>query len=230
MVFSFFKRKQPTVNISNNNGSIVVNGNHLKKHGFANVLGSGNRIRSTLPYQEFESIDVRCHINVSIEISNDHYIEVFAEDNLIDLIEVRLDQKQLIVELKDNVSFQSHHPIELKMSTRTLKLISLNGSGLIKAIGLDQRHLNIHLNGSGNIYLQGKAHDLTATLNGSGNIDASTLKSDSVQINLNGSGMVEVNAAESAVGRLNGSGKIVVYGNPKKKTHEQSGSGKIKFN
>ncbi len=109
-----------------------------------------------------------------------------------------------------------------------IKYLKLSGSGNIASSDtLNLGKIDIEIDGSGNVTLQGAAHFVTVSLDGSGNIELLELPADSAYVVINGSGNIKVNASKYLKAIINGSGNIYCKGNPVVKETKINGSGYI---
>jgi len=108
---------------------------------------------------------------------------------------------------------------------KNLDLI-IAGSGIIKT-GVAAENTKASVAGSGKIECRGNAVNSTVEIAGSGVFDGSQMQNQQVKVNIAGSGNASVNATETAIVDIAGSGSVDVYGNPKKMKKNVDGSGKV---
>jgi len=113
------------------------------------------------------------------------------------------------------------------VTMKSLKGVTLSGSGNIDVSGLVGDSLLVDLPGSGNITVTGTAESVNVSLPGSGNIYCDGLKTKSATVTLNGSGNIKVYASQSLDANLRGSGEIRYDGNPAQVNKSITGSGGI---
>ena len=77
--------------------------------------------------------------------------------------------------------------------------------------------------------LSGKVSALTAVMSGANHLSARQLTADSANVTVNGSGDAAVDARQQIVAQISGAGSITVYGNPKARSTQVNGAGKISF-
>lgn len=107
-------------------------------------------------------------------------------------------------------------------------LINSAGSGDVRVKRLDAGDAKIVLSGSSDIDIDGgEADSLEVTVSGSGKFDGKSLKAVRARATVSGSGSAKIFASEAFSGRVSGSGKINVYGNPPVCEKTVAGSGRI---
>ncbi len=139
-----------------------------------------------------------------------------------------------------------HYPIRYDLFVKSLKEVSISGSGSMQAgrlqsdaleLGisgagkvqvseLDLAGLEVKIGGSADLHLAGKAVDQRIRISGSAQIDARDLLSKSVDLRISGSGEAWVFAEESLRVDISGSGKVHFKGNPRL-SQKVSGSAEI---
>ena len=90
----------------------------------------------------------------------------------------------------------------------------MNGSGRMNLGAVQGDVLNVSLHGSGGFQANGAAQRVNAHVNGSGGVNLSGLSSQQADLTSNGSGNITALVKNSVVAQANGSGRIMVYGNP----------------
>ncbi|AMW80742.1 hypothetical protein AMD27_17655 (plasmid) [Acinetobacter sp. TGL-Y2] len=228
---TFFSQTKHTiignVQINNFNGTFKNGGFHSS--GIVQIIGSGIQKTVTLNPQPFSRLKVKGCFDINFMLSNSESIQIIADDNLVDLVDLEYAAETLIVGFKENVSFQTQNPLLINIAYPRLDAVELKGSGNINVANLNQDTFEALLKGSGDIDLKGTVGHAILTLSGSGDIDAIALKALRVDAKLKGSGDIEATATDAADVRLSGSGDIKIYGNPASQQSKCSGSGDIKF-
>ncbi len=92
--------------------------------------------------------------------------------------------------------------------------IAVNGSGAIRLDGADADQLNATVIGTGTIAIAGKAAKVQLLSNGSGAIDAAALIANDLIVRVDGTGDTRAMAKFTAKVTTNGLGKVTVSGNP----------------
>ena len=228
---TFFSQTKQTItgNVQINNFNGTFNNRGFHSSDIHQIIGSGIQKTVNFNPQPFSSLKVKSCFDVNFVFSHSESIQIIADDNLIDLVDLEYAADTLIVGFKDNVSFQTQNPLLINISYPRLDAVELKGSGNINVANLNQEAFEALLKGSGDIDLKGTVGHAILTLSGSGDIDAIALKALRVEAKLKGSGDIEATATDAADVRLSGSGDIKIYGNPASQQSKCSGSGDIKF-
>jgi hypothetical protein len=191
------------------------------------VKGSGNVTSETRNLSGFTGIDLQGSADVDVAIGEPESVVVEAEDNILPLIETKVQNGQLIISTKPLTNLSTTKPVRVHIKMKTLDSVSISGSGNITAPGLNAGEVNVDLPGSGNINLSGTANKVVIKLGGSGNVFCDQLKSSSAKVDVSGSGNVKVYASESLDATISGSGNIQYSGNPSQVNKNVTGSGSI---
>ncbi len=104
---------------------------------------------------------------------------------------------------------------------------TVSGSGGLSVHDYDQPALDVALNGSGAVDVDGKTNALKLDQGGSGAVDLSSLTAQDADISLNGSGNAEVHATGKAQVGISGSGTVALTSKPATLTTSISGSGTV---
>lgn len=110
-------------------------------------------------------------------------------------------------------------------TTNSLKLL-VRGSGNIHG-KINVRELESRISGSGNITMTGSANQSTSNVSGSGNFIAGDLITSSSSVRVSGSGNAKINASDSLVAGVSGSGDVRYTGDAKSVRKSTSGSGSV---
>lgn len=104
------------------------------------------------------------------------------------------------------------------------------GSGELELNGGNSDKVAVQMMGSGQLTVVGSTKALKSDQTGTGALDAQHLAADSVSVDMTGSGSSTVTARQDVTLNLHGSGDVVVYGNPSRRTVTRTGSGEVSFN
>ena len=211
------------------------------------VLGSGEITSETRELEPFHSISLN-QINAELYITQDgdHAIEIFADDNIIDLIKTEVRNGVLVIR-PETANLQPSEPIRLYTSMSEVRKLTASyngkiiaetnitcdeltldiiGSGDIKDFNISCNKLNSLISGSGSVQVSGSADEHDTRISGSGNILASGLETNKTTATISGSGKQELYANEELFATIFGSGDIYYKGNASV-TELNFGSGRI---
>lgn len=226
----FGKKKRNVIN----NCNINMTGNNVTFDGrsFSQdcVKGSGNAKTIVMAAKPFNRANITGSVDVDFVMSkSEQVVEVTADDNLIDFVEILYSGDSISISFKDGASFSTCHPIKVNITCPVLNGLKLIGSSDVTVSKMNQEKLNVNIVGSAHIALDGKAGDATFKVKGSGDIDAKDLEVNNLEVSISGSGKIKATAKKIAHARVSGSGNVKIFGNPNEKSSECNGSGKIKF-
>lgn len=211
------------------------------------VSGNGKVVTKDVKTESYDIIEVDGSMDVELTEGEEGNIQITAEENIIDLIEITVKDNTLYIDTKDGFGFSTNQGIKIKVPVQEISKVKLNGSGDITSstklsgqkieavldgsgditLELDTKTTIASLDGSGDIVLTGATTDLTCELDGSGDINTQNLKAANVIANLDGSGDIEVYAGESIKAEVDGSGDITYKGDPEKVIVKEDGAGDI---
>lgn len=164
------------------------------------------------------------HISIHVNKNNKSALIVEAEDNIIPLIEFKINSDSLEIDMTDSVS--TNQKIKIILSVQSLNKIKLTGMSSIKGFIVNDK---LHIKNSGNskVQLEGNVHNLDIKLSGNGSMDLSKLYSKETYASISGMGDVHAIATNEFKGKISGMGNITIDGNPGVFISEKSGMGNI---
>jgi hypothetical protein len=105
--------------------------------------------------------------------------------------------------------------------------VGILGSGQVTMDNLNQRRLELHIAGSGNVKAKGTVDRLHLTLAGSANARVENVVVKDLKVVISGSGNVDAAASNEADVKIAGSGDVRLYGKPARIKSHIAGSGRI---
>ena len=196
------------------------------------VQGSGKIVTEHREATGLARVAVGGDFEVEIRQGSKEGIELTGDDNLLPLVETRLegpaDARVLRIETRDHIDWSSKQPIRIRIDLVTLSGIDLGGSGRVAAAGLhtkvldvaiggsgavtlaglEAERLGVSIGGSGRIGADGRAKAVAVRIGGSGDGDLGKLVADDVSVTIGGSGSATVNAVQTLKGVIAGSGRV----------------------
>lgn len=210
------------------------------------IKGNGNVTTETVSTSDYDQVSAVGPMDVYLVSGNEGTIQVEADSNFHEYIEVETDGDKLILKIKKNHNLKSKNPIKITVPFRDLDAVKLTGSGDIftkDAITADNFEasvtgsgdVNLEINatdvsfkvtGSGDMRLKGGADRVSIRISGSGDFDGRQFRAKTAEVQVSGSGDAKVYAESSLTARVSGSGDITYGGNPTV-DKKVSGSGSI---
>ncbi len=210
----------------------------------------GNDQYKTVEYKvnDFHKLKMLDGFNVIHKISADSagYISIYAEENILDLIEMQSKKGELklnfstlrtpeygvvLIRLYSSalteVNNEGSGVIEMQSFIEGPELnFSQSGSGQIKAENTHSGLLVANVTGSGDILVKGETGMGQYAINGSGEIRAIDTKAKEVRATITGGGDISCYAEKEIKTIMPGGGKIV-YDGPAEITSRTVGSGQV---
>ena len=177
-----------------------------------NIIGNGNYITKTYRLPVISSFTLESVNNVEIFFSRDCRVEIDADENILEIMDVSAPDGNLSIQSND--SYTTSNDIVFRIYTSTLSEIYMHGSGDIRVNDLVIKSLYLSMTGVGNISITGRTESLIIQSDGAGNIDCSNFDSNNVEITLGGVGDIDVIAKKHLKIVHDGSGIINYWGNP----------------
>lgn len=197
----------------------------VQRDGEPIVEGSGRVARSIRAAGRFSAIAVEGPAALQVTVGSRESVEVEADDNLLDRITTDVDGGRL--EIGTRGSFRTRITPVVRVTVRDLERLRVRGSGDTWIGGIDGGRLELVLQGSGDIHVEGRAEAVTANLYGSGNIELARLSAPSFEAAVYGTGNIRVHATGTLSAAVFGTGRIDFSGNPRLLRKDVFGPGSI---
>jgi hypothetical protein len=211
------------------------------------VTGSGNIVEERRAASGFTALKVAGSIDVELKAAEREGVTVRADDNIVPLIETRVEGTTLVVGAVRGASFRTRHSPRVIVEFVRLNEVSVSGSGDVRAdrvrgetfavsvsgssdvriVALDVDSLGVVISGSGDFAAAGRAAQQGFRIKGSGDVIARDLVGRIVKVSIAGSGDAAVHATDELEVSIAGSGDVVYRGDPKV-TKKIAGSGAVR--
>lgn len=157
------------------------------------VTGSGEIVSQAIDVSGFDCVTLYGSGNVFIEQGQRDSLSVQADDNIISLLDIRVQGDELILGTKRGFNLNPSAPITYNLTVKDLSSLRLAGSGSFEVGPIESKELSVSLSGSGDIKLERLiAKELTLDLDGSGNIFLNDIQVKIIDTSLRGSGDIEL--------------------------------------
>jgi Putative auto-transporter adhesin, head GIN domain len=222
--------QQNNVSVNHEGASVTVSGQTVSVDTSTTgrrVVGDGQRASETRPIGPVTTISVDGAFAVTVKVGPAPGLSVEADKNLLPIVKTEASNGRL--EIYTDQSYSADGRIKVTVTSPNITDIMASGSNQINAEGLTGGPLSVSLNGSNNATLTGTVSALTAIMSGANHLSARQLAADSADVTVNGSGNAAVDARQQIVAEISGAGSISVYGNPRARSTQVNGAGKITF-
>jgi serine/threonine protein kinase len=192
----------------------------------ASAHGSGTLATETRDVGEFSKIEIEGSPDLEVVIGSNTVVSVAADDNVLPIIETRVDGDSL--RIRSTRSYSSRLGVKVHVVLPSLDAIASSGSGSISANGLAARAFGLTISGSSDTTLKGTADSFDVSVFGSGDVQAGELIAKDVNVNISGSADAVVRATQSLNASVTGSGDVTYLGNPANVQRNVTGTGTVK--
>lgn len=215
--------------------------------GGENLEGSGRVVEDRRALSGFKGLKAVGPFDIEMRAAEREGVTVRAEDNLLQVIETRVNGDSLEISMKPNVSFRTRAWPRIVVEFVRMDAVSLSGSGDLVADrirsdafavsiagsndvcveAMETGTFGLSIAGSGDFKAKGNAEVQGIRIAGSGDADLRDLAGKIAKISIAGSGDVRINAADALEVTIAGSGDVFYRGEPKIK-RTIAGSGEIR--
>ena len=215
--------------------------------GISDIKGSGNVITRELPISDFTKVEAGNSFRVTITRADSFNVQVRADDNLVEHLDVRRSDDTLVIRLVPGKSTRNA-TLEADVSLPELTGVKLTGASRGTVNGFDATgEFSVHLSGasklSGDIQaaqtdarlsgassleLTGSSHDVSLRASGASKTVMEDFAIDAAEVHLSGASSATLNVKD-AFGpvALSGASKLVYLGDPTFKKFHTSGASSI---
>ncbi|HXF46941.1 MAG TPA: DUF2807 domain-containing protein, partial [Burkholderiaceae bacterium] len=158
--------------------------------GGARVEGSGHVAEEVRALTGFTKLRLAAPVNVQLRNAAAERITLRGDDNILPLVETRVESGQLIVDVRKGASFRTRNRLTAVVEFKQMDGVSIHGSGDARADRI-------------------KAAIFEGTIHGSGNVSIDDLTADTVALSIAGSGDFSARGRAGTVGIvIEGSGDV----------------------
>jgi hypothetical protein len=180
----FISNIQSGVSVSRNNGEVTVTigGDEV-------AVGSGNVAEAKRPVEAFHGVAVEHVIEATFEEGNSGELTVEADDNLLPLVETKIEDGVLRVRIIG--SLRTRNPIRVTGSVSQLSEVSAVSSASVMAPRLSGDAIRVHADSSGRVTtdeIRGERIELSAS--SSGHVAARNVDGKRLHVRVDSSGRV----------------------------------------
>lgn len=174
------------------------------------VEASSSAVSIEMSLENFTA--VKMNGSADIEYSyGEPSIEITGPENVVELVECKVENGKLDIHLKKGVSVSNNHKgLKFKLQSNNLENLSIAGSSNVKIEGINEDSFGLALTGSGNVDIDGMNADKAAiAIAGSGTIDIKNLNSNKISGSIAGAGSIKIEGKANRAGfSVLGSGSV----------------------
>jgi len=189
------------------------------------IKGSGDMETRSFDLSDFDKITLGGAFDVEIIQGDRQEVTVTIDDNLWDILELKVKGKSLVVDWDDNCRPDDNCKLEITVTS--LRALSIHGAADVDISDLKGDEFKFDLSGAADLEIDGEVDDLAIQVSGAGDIDARDLTARHVKVRISGAGNANITATESIDAKVSGVGNISYWGDPEKKRTSVSGMGHI---
>jgi hypothetical protein len=197
------------------------------------IKGKGELKKKEIAVGSFKHLYHQSSMNLVItnKVSK---ITIEADENLLDLVNVSVNNGVLTIKDPDKQWFSSKNILKIYVPAQPLNTLRNEGSGnlfveeIIESddfklenqgsgnlvLRLRTNTLEIKDVGAGNTNIEGQAQSFTLVSGGSGNLNAEKLQANTATVEMSGSGNAKISCKQNLSVTINGTGNLSYLGSP----------------
>lgn len=182
--------------------------------GYTVARGSGQVKREVRSVSSFRGIRLTGIGQVTVRQTGRESLSVEAEDNILPLLQTKVINETLVLDVQDNTTIQPTEPIRYDIEVKQLDQLQLSGAGAMEVLDLSTPALSVTVSGTGRLTLAGEAEALEVGVSGTGGVEAENLITQRAEINSRGVGEAIVHTQEDLKVNISGVGSVRYLGTP----------------
>jgi hypothetical protein len=192
----------------------------------------------------FDSIHVASGIRASVTIGPRKPVHVEADDEVLSLVETRVEDGTLHVGFKPHSNLRNTGEVTVTAQTPELHAVAGSGGAIVKASltkanesalaasggseirvrGLDARKLIVKASGGSILQVAGRAEEVDLRLSGGSHFDGPQVDARDVEVEGSGGAVAELRATGNVRGELSGGSEMHVRGGARNSVRTSGGS------
>ncbi len=209
------------------------------------IKGNGNVVEETRRVGDFDEIKVSRGMNVYITQSSSSKVVVKADENLLDIIETRVEGNTLNVTSKQNIRRATSKKVYISVSDLS-KITATAGSNVFSESELQwknlelkctagsnmklevkARELKVSTSSGSNIKLEGKADKFVGKATSGSNLKAGELTTEKCEVRVSSGANIWISAKDNLNAHASSGGNIFYSGRPETTDIEKSSGGNV---
>jgi len=197
------------------------------------LVGSGNLETEEYAFTDFTEVEIGSAFEFEINQSGSYSINITADDNIMDYVQVSQDGQTLTIRLRRFISFG---PVTLRASVTMPELLGLTASGAshgtvsdfsstenldITVSGASRvtgdvtaGNVEFGISGASTIQLEGSANDIDANVSGASHFNLDNFIVNNADVNFSGASSGTVNLNGRLDANLSGASRLWYIGEP----------------
>lgn len=180
------------------------------------IKGRGTIGTRTLTVPAFTAVETHYDIDAVLSYGANQEISVTGYDNLLDLLDFRVENGVLKLKFNDQYNTIRNGNIVATIKLPLLASVAIHGSGNVSVNGFRDGNLFVgRIHGSGNINVADSRYEQADIhIYGSGNVSGQGLMAKSADISVHGSGHTSITVTDQLRVGIFGSGNVYYWGSP----------------
>ena len=207
------------------------------------LVGSGNLETEQYAFVNFTRIEISRAFEFEIEQSDSYGINVTADDNVMDYVQVIRDGETLKIRLTGIISLQQ---VTLRASVTMPELsgltvsgasrgtvsgfsstdnmdITVSGASMVTA-DITAGHIGFDVSGASIVQFEGSADDMVAVVSGASTFDLGDFTVNNANVNISGASTGTINLSGTLDANVSGASTLLYIGDPVMGTIDVSGA------
>ena len=173
------------------------------------IGGGGDRVTRSFDVGDFSRIEISQSFEAEIVVGEEAGVEVQADEELIDRVQVGVDGDQLTVGLDGGLVWTTGE-LKVRITTPELEALAANGAARVDVEGIDAASLELRLDGASEVTADGSVDRLTLDANGASRADLDALSVERATVDLDGASSADFGDLGEVEGTVGGASSLDV--------------------
>ncbi len=173
------------------------------------VEATGDLVTTTYEFDDFDSIDLSSTFDAIITVGDTPYVEVIANESLVEYLDVRVSDGELRLGLRRGRSI-NRGTLEATIHLPELVAVEVSGASSAKVTGAFGPNQSYNASGASELFAEGTGTSVSIEASGASDITLELTDVVDVDVDVSGASSVEVFSAERASGDLSGASDLTV--------------------
>jgi hypothetical protein len=197
--------------------------------GCPGTRGSGVAKTESRTLAAFDEVEVTAGIDADVRAGAPGPIVVSADDNLLPLVETRVDGHRLHVGFASGHAVSQVSPVEVKVPVESVRALAVSGGAHLRATGIASDQVGLDASSGGSLKATGKAKNVDASASSGASLDAEGLVAETATIGASSGAHVSLYATSSATGSASSGASVHVAGGASNRSIATTSGGSTHF-
>ena len=195
--------------------------------------GSGQVETQVFDLDPFHNVEIGSQFTafVTFEPNGIELVEVTADDNFFEALQVEVKEQTLVIRSEPGVSFEDFAELQVRIRTKTLETVQVSGASLVEVdanngpdfeylrvsgasevsvIDAATSSIDVRVSGASSVSVLGNAELVDLDVSGASEVDLRELEVERASVSLSGASTASIAQVEEVSGRVGGASELTL--------------------